>query len=167
MLTRRGLVFALMGVLSIGAALPASSPNSFEGRWAMDKKGSPSGNTAPGNLVQQIKVDGNNVTILSKYDQPKNGIYPLFWVGIMVEKLDLVTNGSDVTNHIGPFLHVSKTTQEGPKMVTDWTANIDPGKVDGQWIRTLSADGREMTLEIHGKASDGRTMDSTVIFHRK
>ena len=31
---------------------------------------------------------------------------------------------------------------------TDWRATNNDGHIEGQWIRTLSDDGREMTLQI-------------------
>jgi hypothetical protein len=52
-------------------------------------------------------------------------------------------------------------------MVTDWRATMENGNVQGQWIRTVSSDGREMTLQIVSKASDGRSMDQTLVFKRK
>ncbi|HYZ85127.1 MAG TPA: hypothetical protein VE621_12020 [Bryobacteraceae bacterium] len=141
--------------------------NPMEGKWVLDKGKSPSGKFAPGHFVQEIKTNGNEVTIESKYDEPKSGIYPLFWVGLMTNKLTLKTDGSEVLNQVGPYALVSKTTLEGNRMATQWTAKNDPGQVDGEWIRTLSDDGREMTMELKGKSSDGRTMDGKFVFVRR
>jgi hypothetical protein len=144
----------------------AASGSPFEGKWVLDKK-SDSAKTAPGALQQEIKIDGNTVLIKSRYDQPKNGIYPLMWVGIMAEELKLNGDGSETRNHLGPFEHVSKTTIAPPTMRSEWIAGLENGNVTGEWIRTLSPDGKEMTLQIKGKASDGRTIDQTITFKRK
>lgn len=145
--------------------LPAEQQ--FDGTWKMDDKKSPSGKFAPGNLEQQIKVNGSEVVVKSKYDEPKTGMYPLMWIGIMTQDLKLSADGSEVINHIGPFLHKSKTTIDGNKMTTDFNATIENGFVNGQWIRTLSPDGKEMTLQILAKASDGRNADLTLTFKKK
>lgn len=148
-------------------AVVGSAPsNPFEGRWMVDKK-SPSYKIAPQNLQEQIKQENGKLIIRSNFAQPRDGVYPLFWVGIMVEELQLAPDGTEIVNHIGPFVHKSKTTIDGNKMVTDWTANVDPGYVNGSWTRTVSDDGRHMTLEINGKASDGRVMQATLLFNRK
>jgi len=159
----------LVAALLVGFAVVAGStpsPNAFEGKWVVDKK-SPSYKAAPQNLQEQIKQQDGKLIIRSNFAQPLNGVYPLFWVGIMVEELQLAPDGTETINHIGPFLHKSKTTIDGNKMVTDWTANVDPGSVTGNWTRTLSDDGKRMTLEINGKSSDGRVMQATLMFTRK
>lgn len=151
-------------------ATPAFAKNdlqSIEGKWVMDNKNGKSAADAPGHLAEEIKVDGNTLVIKSKYDQPQNGIYPLAWLGIMTEKLELGTDGQETVNQIGPYRHVSKTSIEGTTITTTWTATNDPGSVEGQWVRTLSEDGKTMTLQVKGKASDGRTIDNTVVFRRK
>lgn len=141
----------------------------------LDKKKSPSASEAPPNLVQQIKVTGSQMTIQSKFAQPKDGVYPLKWVGIMAEQIRLTTDGTEAANSIGPFELRAKTNQDGNTLVTEFTANMENGSapgqqggsVQGQWIRTLSDDGKQLTLQVKGKISDGRTVDSTLCFNRK
>jgi hypothetical protein len=139
----------------------------FLGKWELDKtKSQVTG--APEDLRLEIKKDGNKgVVINSRYREPKSAIYPLLWVGIMTYELPLSTDGSEKTNHIGPFTHVSKTSVEGKTMQTDFTAALDKGNVTGRWVRTVSDDGREMTLHIQSKASDGRNLDQKLVFKRK
>jgi hypothetical protein len=168
MATHRFLSVAAVAIFAAGLAPSFAKNNeqSFEGKWVMDKK-SPSATTAPGHLVQELKMDGNTLVVKSNYDQPKDGVYPLAWLGIMAEKIELGTDGNEVVNHFGPYTHVSKTTIEGNTVTTTWHATDEPGSVEGQWIRTVASDGRTMTLQIKGKASDGRTIDETVQFNRK
>ena len=154
--------------LGANAAAKTDTPaQNFQGKWQLDKKKTAESVAAPGNLMQEIKPKDGKLLIKSQYDQPKNGMYPLVWLGIMVEQFTLNPDGSETVNDIGPFRHVSKTTLEGNKMTTTWNATIENGTIDGQWIRTLSSDGKEMTMQVVSKASDGRNFDSTVVFHRK
>ena len=163
MLSRRLVVNAfLAGALILGAATTTSP--SFAGKWQLDmKKTQATG--APEDLQVEIKPDGDGWLVKSKYREPKSAVYPLLWVGIMTYELPL--KPTETTTQIGPFAYTSKTTVAGSKMTTDWRATLEKGGVQGQWIRTLSDDGREMRLQIISKASDGRNMDQTLVFKRK
>jgi hypothetical protein len=156
------VILAGSGLLFANAAI-----SGFEGKWKLDKDRT-NAIGFPENLECEIKAEGaNGLVIKSKFREPKNAVYPLMWVGIMTHELPLSTDGSEKTNHIGPFTHLSKTKVEGNRMVTDWTATMDNGHVQGQWIRTLSPDGKEMTVQIISKASDGRNMDQTLVMRRR
>lgn len=152
--------------LSFGAANEGAL-GPFLGKWEVDKEKT-SAASAPGKLKCEIeKNGGKGVVIKSQYVEPKNSVYPLLWVGIMTYELPLNVDGTPTTNHIGPFTHVSKTTVADNKMITDFTATLENGNVTGKWVRTVSSDGREMTLQIQSKASDGRRLDQTLVFKRK
>jgi hypothetical protein len=159
---------------SYAAAGATPGPQSFEGRWVLDKKNS-GASGAPQDLTQQIKLEGSQMVIRSKFAQPKNGIYPILWVGLMTEELRLTTDGSEATKSIGPFELRAKTNQDGDALVTTYTANMENGaapdqkggSVEGQWFRKLSGDGRQMILQVKNKCSDGRTLDTTLYFNRK
>jgi hypothetical protein len=154
-------------LLSCATFLNAAGKSPFIGKWELDKNKTQA-TGAPEDFSFEIKQNGNSgIIVASKYREPRNSVYPLMWVGIMTYELPLSTDGSLKTNQIGPFAHVSKTTVNGNKMVTDWQASMDKGGVQGQWIRTVSPDGREMTLQVISKASDGRNMDQTLFFKRK
>jgi hypothetical protein len=161
---RQFLIICLCAGL-VGAAAGSLAP--FEGKWKLDKKKTQA-TGAPEDFEFQIKPDADGVKIVSKYREPKTAIYPLMWVGLMTYELPLSADGSEKTNQIGPFAHVSKTTIEGNKMVTDWRATMENGSsVEGRWIRTLSPDGKEMTMQVISKSSDGRNMDQTLVFQRR
>jgi len=140
----------------------------FLGKWQMDKSKTQA-TGAPQDLQCEIKDrdGGKAILIKSKYQEPKNATYPLLWVGVMTYELPLSVDGTENQNQIGPFMHVSKTSIDGNAMTTDWKATIENGSVEGKWIRTVSPDGKQMTLQIIAKASDGRNMDQTLVFHRK
>ena len=176
---KRAIFAACLAAMTItGATFAADVPPSsglgvkqFDGKWVLDKKASPSYNAAPAALIQQIKTDGDKLTIRSTYQQPKDGMYPIFWIGVMTEELQLQPDGSQLVSSIGPYQYTSKTVQDGNKLTTEWVADLangnTSGKVEGQWVRTLSEDGKQMTMEMSGKCSDGRSMQATLVFHRK
>ncbi len=166
---------ALILLLATFLASAAPKPEGFEGKWVLDKKKSPEAAQAPQDLVQQIKMSGSDMIIKSKFAQPRNGIYPMLWVGIMTEELHLTTDGTEASKSIGPFQLRAKTNQDGDALVTNWTANMEngmapgqqAGSVEGQWLRSMSEDGRVMTLQIKGRCSDGRILDTKLYFNRK
>ena len=165
MLSRRVcLSFALLTAFSVCGLASDKSP--FEGKWQLDKKKTKAVG-APEDLQEEISIDGSKMVIKSKYQEPRNAIYPLMWVGIMTYELPLTLDGESKLNQIGPFMHNSRTTVEGNKMTTDFTANMEGGTVTGQWIRTLSDDGKEMNLEVITKSTDGRKMDQTLVLKRR
>ena len=153
------LPFALASVL--GAA-----STGFDGKWNLEKNKAQAPG-APEDLQIEMKQDGSKLVIKSKYREPANATYPLLWVGIMTTELELTTDGNEKVNQIGPFAHNSKTHIDGNKMTTEFVASNGTGKVEGQWIRTLSPDQKEMTLQILTQASDGRKLDQTLVFRRK
>jgi hypothetical protein len=158
-------VFPLMTCAALLAAANGSLAP-FEGKWKVnDKKTHATG--VPDDFECQIKPDGDGIKVISKFREPQNMVYPLMWVGIMTSELPLSVDGSEKKTQIGPFAHVSRTTVEGNRMVTDWKAEGENGGAEGQWIRTVSPDGKEMTLQIISKASDGRTMDQTIVFQKR
>jgi len=145
----------------------SAGDNPFLGKWKIDKSKTRAAGV-PDDLQMEIKSQGSNgLLVKSNYKEPKSAMYPLLWVGVMTYELPLSIDGTEKQNQIGPFMHVSKTTLDGNKMTTDWKATIDKGGVEGQWIRTLSADRREMDLQIVAKSSDGRNMDQTLVFKRR
>jgi hypothetical protein len=85
----------------------------------------------------------------------------------MTTHLTLTTDGQETTNFIGPFKQVSKTTQNGKQLVTDWQAVVNGENVKGQWTRTLSDDGKMMTLEIQESTNDGKSNSGKLTFKRK
>ena len=162
--SRRRFLVPLLALALAPALLGAST--GFDGKWVLDKKKTQAAG-APEDLQIEMKQDGPKLVIKSKYQEPKNAIYPLLWVGIMTYELELTTDGTEKVNQIGPFAHNSRTRVEGNKMTTEFIASNNTGRVEGQWIRTLSPDGKEMTMQVLTNASDGRKLDQTLVFRRK
>src|SRR5258708_14585407 len=90
-----------------------SNNSGFTGKWILDDKGSGMTSETPVGLVQDIKSNGNGYTIESRFKEPKSGVVPLLYLGIMTTRLELAGDGSEKQNQIGPFHHASKTTLPG------------------------------------------------------
>jgi hypothetical protein len=159
-------LLALAISIASAPSVAAASASGFEGKWELDKKAQ-QGVGGPEDLQLELKQDGPKLLIKSKYKEPQSAVYPLLWVGIMTYELELTTDGTEKVNQIGPFAHNSRTKIEGNKMTTEFTASNEGGKVEGQWIRTLSDDGKHMTMQVLATASDGRKLDQTLVFRRK
>jgi hypothetical protein len=166
----RSVVLTFVVLLAAAVASPASAKdareNGFTGKWALDKNKT----KAPASLQdleQRIKDRGGVLSIESKFPEPTNGIVPLVYLGIMTTMIELKTDGSEAQNQIGPFQQASKTTINGNTMETDWMAEVKGDKVNGHWTRTLSDDGKSMTLQIKEESTQGQHSGATLYFKRK
>lgn len=157
-----GLLAAAVFSVSVAGAKDAGS---WTGKWVLDRSASAPPD-APQGLEQRIRQNGSNYIIESRFKEPVNGIAPLLYLGIMTTSLQLNGSGGDAQNQIGPFAQRSKTTVDGNRMVTDWTAEVNGDQVTGQWVRTLASDGRRMTLDIK-ESSKGQSKQATLTFVRK
>jgi hypothetical protein len=151
-------------VLSLAGA--KESADSFSGKWTLDKH-SPRPGDAPNNLETKIKQDNTGLTIESTFQEPKNGVVPLLYLGIMAEKVWLSMDGQERESQIGPFTAKFKSSVEGNKLSTDWTAQIKDDQVKGHWVHTLSDDGKHMTLEIQESSTHTQHAEATLYFVRK
>jgi hypothetical protein len=153
----------------LAAAATVGSSNGFDGKWVLDKKAA---NTAtvppPDDLRQNIKASGGNISIDTTFKEPNNAITPLLYLGIMVTNLKLNADGSETVNQVGPFMQTSKTTVDGNKMDTEWIAKHTSGEVvNGHWTRTVSDDGKRITLEIKESSTQGQSGSATLNFVKK
>jgi hypothetical protein len=165
---KRVFLISLM-TLVLAAAATVGSSNGFDGKWVLDKKAA---NTAtvppPDDLRQNIKASGGNISIDTTFKEPNNAITPLLYLGIMVTNIKLNADGSETVNQVGPFMQTSKTTVDGNKMDTEWIAKHTSGEVvNGHWTRTVSDDGKHMTLEIKESSTQGQTGTATLNFVKK
>jgi len=151
-------------VLTIAGA--KESAEGFAGKWVLDKH-SPRPGDAPNNLETKIRQDNSGFIIESTFQEPKNGIVPLLYLGLMAEKIRLNSDGQEEQSQIGPFTTVFKAKVDGNKLTTDWTAQIKDDQVQGHWIHTLSEDGKHMTLEIQESSTHTQHAETTLYFVRK
>jgi hypothetical protein len=154
----------------VTALLPSTSAKEkdegFAGRWVLDKQHS-QGDQAPEGLEQKIKQDGSGFVFESKFLEPKNGIVPLLYLGVMVSQIKLSTDGQEVKSQVGPFAMASKTKVVFGVLETDWSAVVNGDQVQGHWVRTLSADGKRCTLQIKESSTKGQGGEATLEFVRK
>jgi hypothetical protein len=52
-------------------------------------------------------------------------------------------------------------------MTTDWHAVVNGDPVEGKWVRTVSDDGKQTTLQITETSTKGQTGNATLVFKRK
>jgi hypothetical protein len=162
---RSALICTLAGVIC--AASWAKNSN-FEGKWELEANQSTATSPIPDGLQEQIKQKGSEMMIQSRWHEPANGITPLLMLGVMVSELRLNTDGSQTRSQIGPFAAATTTRQDGDSSVkTDWQATVNGQSVTGYWVRTLSSDGKNMTLDIQQQSSDGKTGTAKLVFKRK
>ena len=164
-----GIVLTICAAFSMTLALPLAAKDmkdgGFTGKWVLDKhSNAPQGLE---DLEQKIKQNGNDVTIDSKFPEPKNAIVPLLYLGVLTTSLHLSGDGSEVQNQIGPFQQGSRTTINGNQMETDWTAMVNGDQVQGHWTRTISPDGKHMTLAIKESSTQGQHGEAELHFTRK
>lgn len=165
---QRVVLSTLMTVVLCSAA-SVSADHAFDGKWVLDKKANNTATTpAPEGLQQRIKTSGNTIAIESVFKEPANAVAPLLYLGIMTTTLQLNADGSESVNHVGPFMMTTKTTTDGNKMDTEWVAKHTSGDVvNGHWTRTLSDDGKHMTLDIKESSTQGQSGNATLNFVRK
>jgi hypothetical protein len=150
----------------LGLAGARENADSFSGKWTLDKR-SPRPGDAPNNLETRIKQDNSGLSLESTFQEPKNGVLPLLYLGIMAEKVWLSTDGQERESQIGPFTAKFKSSMDGNKLMTDWTAQIKGDQVQGHWVHTLSDDGKHMTLQIQESSTHTQHAEATLYFVRK
>ena len=161
---RRVCVLVGFFVLVCGGALAANS--GFDGKWELDKSQSTATSDIPDGLQQQIKTKGSEMTIQSRWKEPANGIAPLVLLGVITTELKLKTDGTQSTTQIGPFQAVTSTNIDGGSIRTNWQAQVNGQGVTGQWDRSLSPDGKTMTLDIQQTSAEGKNGTAKLVFRR-
>ncbi len=168
MYQRLSVSLLLFAALAVADSVSGAGEQSFEGKWNIDKASSTGSVPVPEGLRQTIKKHGDKLTVESVFKEPSNAIVPLLYLGIMTTTLNMNLDGSETVNQIGPYMQTSKTTIEGNKMSTEWVAKHTSGEVvNGHWVRTISDDGKHMTLEIQESSTQGQQGTATLQFTKK
>ncbi len=154
------IAFALLACSGI-----AAKDEGFSGTWLLDMD-CPQPPNAPVNLKSKIKQKDSRITIESTFHEPADGVVPLIYLGVMAERMKLVTDGRPQDNRFGPFLVRTQTKLVNNQMTTDWVAVVGKGRVDGHWIHTLK-DANHLTLEIRQHSTTGEDGEATLYFVRK
>lgn len=162
-------ILVVTGVICLTAGLMIAKPKTgFDGKWVVDSKACQATPPPPDRLTQVIHIHGDDVGVTSTWRESDSGMSPLLYLGLMVSELHLSTDGTPSKVTFGPYTQAARTTLDGSRMTTEWTANsAGSGAAHGEWIRTVSPDGKLMTLKISQTASDGERRVATLVFHRK
>ena len=154
-------IFLLVVVLWKGRAQQAAVPD-FSGEWRVV---SASGATQPDGFVMRVHQSSTALRITGEHQDGQTGLTLL---GLTAPQVILSTDGREDLNQDGPFVLHSRTAWSGARLVTNWSTSEFLGtSFQGQWVRFLSADGREMTIEIHADSSKGQHSDAVLKFQRR
>ncbi len=132
----------------------------FSGRWELDKARSTLPSHTPDNLVQVIEHRDPQLRIIttSKDWSTDFGLNIQKPIAVTLFALTIpewvaTTDGIERSEKYGPAELKSKTHWEGDRLITAWSLERDGrAEIVGEWVRSLSVDGKTQTLEI--KAHD-------------
>ena len=167
---RRAIAFSAIGVIALAATVWRARaqqpvPADLSGEWEL---ASAEGTTPPDGFVMQVNQSATTLRVNSHWKEPGNGQYPLTLVGLLAPVLTLSTDGREDLNQAGPFVIHSRTRWNDGRLITTWSTSEFSGmSFEGQWVRSLSADGRESTLEVHASSSKGEHADAALKFRKK
>ena len=142
-----------------------TTPPDLSGEWELV---SAVGMTPPDEFVMKTDQSATTFRVHSRWKEPWNGEYGLMLVGLLTPELTFAIGGGEDLNQSSPFVIHSKTQWRDARLLTTWnTSELFGVSFEGEWVRSVSADGGESTLEIHAKSSQGRRADAVLLFRRK
>ena len=166
---RRGVIaVAAIGTVALAATLwkgraQQSALPDFSGEWQLV---SAAGTTPPDGFVMQTNQSSRVLRVTTHWTEPENREYGLTLVGLITPELTLSMDGREDRNQAGPFVLHSRTRWNGTRLITSWhTSEFLGVTFEGQWVRSLSADGRETRL-VHANSSQGRHSDAVLKFRK-
>jgi hypothetical protein len=167
---RKVIAISAFGVIAFVATLwkvraQQSAQPDLSGEWELV---SAVGTTLPDGFVMQVNQSSTTLRVHSHWMEPENGEYGLTIVGLLAPELIFSTDRREDLNQAGPFVIHSKTRWSGTRLITKWsTSELMGVSFEGQWVRSVSADGRESTLEVHADSSPRRHSDASFKFRKK
>ena len=154
---------ALAAMLWRVSAQP-STPRDLSGEWELV---SAVGTTPPEEFVMKMDQTTTTFHVHSRWKEPATGEYGLMLVGLLTPELIFSIGGGEDLNQSGPFVIHSRTQWRNAHLITKWnTSELLGVSFEGEWVQSVSADGRESTLEIHAKSSQGRRAEATLLFRK-
>ena len=167
---RRVISSAAVGAIVLTVALwrgraQQSAVPDFSGEWRVV---SATGTTTPEEFTMQVTQSSTSLHVTAHWAEPANGQYGLTLLGLTTPDVILSTDGREDLNQVGPFVLHARTLWSGARLITNWNTSESLGaSFQGQWVRFLSADGHEMTIEIHANSSKGQHSDAVLKFQRR
>jgi hypothetical protein len=140
---KRILILAAMTavILPFASRAQAQAKPDFSGSWTLDasKSDAPMGRGgAAGPVTLTIKQTAADLTVATKRgEQSQTAVY----------KLDGSENKNEVAGRGGPSTVTSKAHWDGAKLVIDGAREVQGFAITTKEVRSLSADGKEMTVE--------------------
>ena len=142
-----------------------STPPDLSGEWELV---SAVGTTPPNELVMKTDQSATTFRVHSRWNEPRNGKYGLMLVGLLTRELTFSIGGGEDLNQSGPFVIHSKTQWRDARLITAWnTSELLGVSFEGEWVRSVSANGRDSTWQIHAKSSQGQRADAVLLFRKK
>jgi len=143
---KRVLLLAFAAAVVLPFAVRAQSKPDFSGTWTLDasKSDAPMGRGGRGGAAGPMTIaqDANSLT-------QKRGEQTL------VYKLDGSESSNEVTGRGGTQTVKSKAKWDGAKLVIESTREIQGFSLTTKEERTLSADGKEMTIQTTASTPQG------------
>src|SRR5260370_19738309 len=168
---RRVISFAMVGAIVLAVALwkgraQQSAVPDFSGDWRVV---SATGTTPPEEFTMQVTQSSTSLRVTAHWTEPANGEYGLTLLGLTTPEVILSTDGHEDLNQAGPFVLHTRTLWSGAaRLVTNWsTSEFLGASFQGQWVRSLSPDGHEMTIEIHANSSKGQHSEAVLKLQRR
>jgi TonB family protein len=132
----------------------------FSGRWELDKAKSSLPSVSPDDLVQvidhrdpQLRVTTTSKDWSAEFGENIQKPISVTLFALTIPQWVTTTDGVERSEKYGPAELKSKTHWEGDRLITAWSLERDGRpEIVGEWVRSLSGDGRTQTLEI--KAHD-------------
>ena len=141
----------------------AADPD-LHGDWRLLR---PLGVWAPAGFAVTIRQSAGAIQFHSRWDEPKDAQYSLTLLGIVTSEFRSTTAAGEDINQVGPFVFHSRSRWQDGRLITEWrTSEFEGFSFQGTWRRYLSADGREMIVEIAAVSSQGKKAEATLVFRR-
>ena len=131
----------------------------FSGRWELDKAKSNLPSSSPDDLVEVIDHRDPQLRITTTSKDWSGD----FWLNVKkpialtlfsltIPEWVATTDGVERSEKYGPAELKSKTHWEGDRLITAWSLERDGRpEITGEWVRSLSADGRTQSLEVQAR----------------
>jgi len=167
---RKMIAISAVATLALAATLwkaraHQSTPPDLSGEWGLV---SAAGTTPPDEFVMKTDQSATSFRVHAHWKEPENGKYGLTLVGLLTPELTFSIGGGEDLNQSGPFVIHSKTYWRDAHLITEWNTSEFLGtSFKGEWDRSVSAGGRESTLEIHATSSQGQRADAVLLFRKK
>jgi TonB family protein len=137
-------------------AMPDGSHPDFSGHWKLDKAMSVLPPHTPDDLTQvvdhrepQLRISTTSKDWSPEFEGNIQKPISLTLFALTIPQWVTTTDGVERSEKYGPGELKSKTHWEGDRLTTAWSLERDgTPEIIGEWVRSLSADGRTLFLEI-------------------